>query len=182
MILYKGFEREDYLNCFINGEIRFTLLKKYREIEKIVSKDKNELIFRSVKDGILETKELGNNVYGLCLTTNLDSAAKFGKFIARINDLDTLVYEVRKKLVENNISFFGELLNDHVNYTKGLEDNNCEETDYIKKIIYQKSPEFNDENEYRIAFIGNEKQNTSNKEVITIKVDKCNIFNKVVLL
>ncbi len=176
MILYRRFEKEEYLNSFVNGEIRFRLIKAYREPENSNSADIDELIYKGSACGVMEIKELGNHVYGLCLTKNLESTKKFGTHVAVINDVEAFILEIKEEITKNNISIFGDLLYGNVLYDKGESLAEQKGLDNIRRIVFQKSSAYADESEFRIAFLYNQKLEYEVNEVITIRLTNKNLI------
>jgi hypothetical protein len=105
MRLYKAFDCKKHLDVFLSGNIRLGLLKRYRNSENTKSADPYEQINHYKNNYIDEYKELGNNVYTLCTSTNSNFIKfKFGQYIAEITDLDLFKTELLKAVEQQKIA------------------------------------------------------------------------------
>lgn len=175
MKLFRAFDKKEHLDAFLSGNIRFGLVRNYRDTEHTKSADADELIFHYKINNIDEYKEFGNSVYALCTSTNANHIkSKFGKYIAEITDFNLFKAELLKAISEQKLALHGTILCDYVSYDKHASMDSCNLEIGIKEIIFQKSKNFSSESEYRFALIlmGNSSEDANDAIFVQLKNTK----------
>ncbi len=199
-LLLRFLEKEEYADQFISGQIRFGLLDYYKKVEgarqdekegrvsffwdskaPAVMKDSNtrQIIGQAQSNQNINYRGSSMNSYYVVSTSHPDVdkqllAKKFGAFIVRINDPQTLLERMKMAWQQHDWA-----LNDHVVLApaKYNKDEVLETNEYLipppDYSYCQKPPSFSDEQEFRYVLICRIDPKRTLNDHLTLNVGDC---------
>lgn len=149
--LYRYFKDEHHAGLFADGLIRFTSTQLFRSIDDDARKDTSELVYRTLNNGIHTTKEIGNKIYSLSLSTKLSDELKdkFGSYVVQISNPQIFEELLSSQLQNSKITTFGGLICSPVSYYERTDS----ETLSFNERLFAKLSQFSNESEYRYLII-----------------------------
>lgn len=178
-LLFKSFEKVEYAESFIAGNVRFSTLKYFREIEDVRRRDKTEGVGQAQVDGEmlivdLDMKTISSQpgVESLIVATNLsehficcfsvcepdhfnDLPRKFGRYCVRVNSPAALFQDLAKAMTaDRGLSKNPPVLEaDQVRYNKDAHFLARPNRDDELRLAWSQKPAcFSDELEFRYHF------------------------------
>ena len=171
-ILFRAFDRRDYAQQFLDGNIRFGAVLGYQEIEDKGRRDKTEGIGHYTTKGVATKIQVCSNVfYALCCHRDLKSALEIGhgKYIVEIENPLQLAKDIAKSLSSTPYKHFPWLEGVNIEYDKGEEKEKPKPPENIKLTYSQKLRSYSPENEFRFVFCC---ENSIEKNIAVLLKDK----------
>lgn len=174
------FEKLDYAEQFLNGEVRFSNINTFTTIPDIKRLDKDEgrgsFIYNNINH---HSSFASNSVFIYCFHRTLSAAknSKFGKYIIEINNPKELAISITEQLSIQNNKYYGGVEGINIEYTT----NDIKRTKPISiertSLIYSQKPiSYIEENEFRFVIIS--QKSLDNYKMININ----NITKNCVLI
>lgn len=153
--LFRAFDKEEYARAFLDGELRFGSLSKYRRIESEQRRDVTEGIGHIVQHGA-DTKVMfaSNSFYVLSFHLTLDAALKtnHGKYIVEIHEPEQLANDVTKVLSHSSEKHYGGVEGVTIEYNKGANIDRTLSSHEKSRLSYCQKPSFySHEKEFRFV-------------------------------
>jgi hypothetical protein len=155
-IVYRAFDKDEYVHDFMNGKVRFGRIDIYTKIEDEKLRDATEGQGLVVVNGIRTHSQMASRVtYISCFHRSLKPAIDSSRpYIVEISNTKKLAEYITKALESETSGFWGGVEGVNVEYDKGEIRENNMSPDFPAYITYSQKPEqFQNENESRFVII-----------------------------